>query len=114
MRKILVLLTLFGSLLGAWGFAGVGESLAQLRQLPQNGKRGVTGNQLPLPMVAIGRETLRLAPGGLIFDTNNRTIVHGALPAGADVWYQVSSSGEVQRIYILTPFEQTRLDQEKK
>jgi hypothetical protein len=84
-----------------------------IRQLPANGKRGVTGNQLPLPEVAIGRNLFRLAPGGLIFDTSNRTMVHGSLPVGADVWYQLNSSGQIQRIYILRPDEQARLNQAK-
>jgi len=92
----------------------VADSHAQLRQLPQNGKRGVTGEKMPLPLVRIGRETLKLAPGGLIFDTSHRTIVHGSLPERADVWYQMNFSGEIQRIYVLTPAEQTRLDREKK
>lgn len=111
MRKLLLLLT-FVVGLAVLGWTEVGY--AQLRQLPQNGKRGVTGNPLPLPFVVLGRETLRLAPGGVIFDTNNRTIVHGSLPVGAEVWYQMNTGGEVQRIYILTPVEQTHLDQQKK
>ena len=89
-------------------------SHAQLRQLPVNGKRGVTGAQQQLPIVVIGRETLSLAPGGLIFDTFNRTVVHGSLPVGADVLYQLNASGQIQRIYILRPEEQARLDQAKK
>lgn len=111
MRKILLLLTfsVCVSLLG-W----VADSHAQLRQLPPNGKRGFTGEKMQLPLVRIGRETLKLAPGALIFDTHNRTIVQGSLPAGADVWYQLNSGGEIQRIYILTPVEQQRLDQQKK
>ena len=108
MRKILLLLTF--SVLGAT-FLAAQTSYAQLRQLPTNGKRGVTGDTLPLPQVVIGRSTLTLAPGGLIYDTSNRTIVHGSLPVGSDVWYQVNSGGQIQRIYILRPEEQSRLNQ---
>ena len=111
MRKILLLLTL-SVFLSALSWAG--ESYAQMRQLPLNGKRGLTGDKLQLPLVLIGRETLKLAPGGLIYDLHHRTVVHGSLPVGADVWYQMNSGGEIQRIYILTPFEQARLDQAKK
>jgi len=107
MRKILLLL-----ILSAFCWAGTAVA-QQIRQLPANGKRGVTGANLPLPLVAIGRNTLRLAPGGLIFDTHNRTIVHGRLPQGADVWYQMNTNGEIQRIYILRPDEQDRLNQAK-
>lgn len=86
----------------------------QIRTLPADGKRGVTGASLPLPQIRIGRETRALAPGGLIFDTYNRTILHNSLPAGADVWYQVDNNDQIRRLYILRPEEQARLDSEKK
>ncbi len=85
----------------------------QIRQLPVNGQRGTTGEKLPLPQVIIGREALTLAPGGVIYDTSNRTIVHGALPVDADVWVQFNPGGQIQRIYILRPEEQARLDAAK-
>jgi hypothetical protein len=118
MRKILLLFNLLAcSAIAAtasavlWPQPGYAQ---QVRFLPANGKRGVTGNNLPLPQVVIGRETRILAPGGIIFDTYNRTIVHGSLPVGADVWYQLNDTGQIQRIYILRPDEQARLDSEKK
>lgn len=118
MRNILLLLGLSVFLTTA----GVGTLLwpqqagaqQQIRQLPANGKRASTGDLLPLPQVVLGRETLTLAPGGLIFDTNNRTILHQSLPPGSDVWYQLNNIGQVQRIYILRSEEQARLDGEKK
>ncbi|HTD90796.1 MAG TPA: hypothetical protein VK663_09045 [Burkholderiales bacterium] len=112
MRKILLLLILlsFGVSLPP-----IQDSHAQqIRSLPANGKRGVTGNSLMYPQVTIGKETLTLAPGGLIFDTFNRTVVHGSLPVGADVWYQVNNGGQIQRIYVLRPEERARLDQDRK
>jgi hypothetical protein len=126
MRNILLLL---GFILGAPAFPVVFGVLVgatvllqpqpvpaqqQIRQLPANGKRGTTGDLLPLPQVVINRETLTLAPGGLIFDTNNRTILHQSLPPGSDVWFQLNNIGQIQRIYILRPEEQARLDSEKK
>ncbi len=114
MRKILLLLSLLPSSITVsallWPAPGVAQ---QIRQLPVDGKRGVTGNQQPLPQVMIGRTLFQLAPGGLIFDTYNRTIVHMSLPVGADVWYQLNSSGQIRRIYILRPDEQARLNQAK-
>jgi hypothetical protein len=108
MRKILLLLML--SVTVGWP-----ASYAQvMRQLPVNGKRGVTGESQPMPRVIIGRELLMLAPGGVIYDTNNRTIVHSSLPAGAAVLYQVNTTGQIQRIYLLRPDEQARLDQARK
>ena len=111
MRKTLLLLILLVTMAFEW--AGI-SAAQQIRQLPANGKRGVTGDRLPWPQVAIGRETLQLASGGLLYDAANRTIVQGSLPVGADVWYQVNRDGQIQRIYILRPEEQARLDQAKK
>jgi hypothetical protein len=118
MRKILLLLNLLMFSVVAtvatavlWPQPGVAQ---QIRFLPANGKRGITGSSLPLPQVRIGRETRALAPGGVIYDTNNRTILHASLPVGADVWYQLDNNDQIQRIYILRPEEQARLDSEKK
>jgi hypothetical protein len=108
MRKILLLLILSA-------FAAAQISYAQVqRMLPANGKRGVTGEPQPMPSVVINRQVAKFAPGGIIFDTNNRTILQQHLPANADVWYQVDMRGDIQRIYILTPDERARLDQAKK
>lgn len=112
MRKILLLLKLF---VLAAAFASVQFGYAQgLRMLPANGKRGTTGDARPMPAVVINRTEAKLAPGGIIFDKNNRTILHQNLPANADVWFQLNMTGEIQRIYILTPDEQARLDKAKK
>lgn len=116
MHKILLLLNLLTfpaalTTVALWPQPGAAQ---QIRFLPPNGKRGITGNSLPLPQVAIGRQTRMLAPGGIIFDANNRTIVHGSLPVGADVWYQTDDKDQIVRIYILRPEEQARLDSEKK
>jgi hypothetical protein len=115
MRKTLLLLVLsvFAPVISVLFWPQISEA-QQIRQLPANGKRGTTGDPLPLPHVAISRQTLILAPGGLIFDTANRTILHQSLPAGADVWYQINNGGQIQRIYILRPEEQERLNREKK
>ncbi len=64
-------------------------------------------------MVAIGKQLLRLSPGGIIFDAANRRITHGQLLPGSDVVYQLDRNGEILRIVILTPEEQARLDRAK-
>jgi hypothetical protein len=112
MRKLLLLLTLSGALaiLAATGHA----QFIQQRPLPEKGERGHLGEPQPLPMVQIGGRVLRLAPGGIIFDQHNRTIVHRHLPAGADIWYTRDMNGDVQRIYILTEQEQARLDKARR
>jgi hypothetical protein len=99
MRKLLLLLT-FLAATPAW---------AQ-RTLPSDAKRAEIGAQQALPMVQIGNELRRLAPGGIIFDAANRRITHGQLLPGMEVLYVLDRNGEVQRIVVLTPEEQARLD----
>lgn len=104
MRKYLLLLTLYG-------LAAIGSVHAQhVRMLPAQGERGTLGESQPLPLVKIGGKVLRLAPGGVIYDQSNRSIVHAALPAAANVLYTKDLNGDIQRIYILTEQEQARLD----
>ena len=97
----------------ALAFALATTSHAQLqRLLPTNGKLGQAyGQKHQYPLVQINKDVLRLAPGGVIVDQNNRFIVHGALPAQAAVLYVVDNRGEISRIILLTPEEQARLEQ---
>ena len=105
MRRMLLLLMVSSLLLA-------GTVHAQLRTLPANAKRAIVGQQqYPLPYVDLGGQRVRLAPGGVIYDQNNRTLVHGALPPGADVVFTTDMNGDVARIYILTPQEQVQFDQ---
>lgn len=86
---------------------------AQFRTLPASGKRAtLTGYQNPF--VILGGEQRRLAPGVVIYDSNNRTIVPLSLPAEADVVFTTDNAGAVMRIYLLTPQEQQKLDQAKR
>ncbi len=102
MRKLLLLLILI---------ALAPPSPAQwLRTLPANVKRGTVGEPQQLPLVEINSKVVRLAPGGVIYDQNNRSIVHGALPPGADIAYTVDMNGDIARIYILTPAERELLN----
>ena len=75
------------------------------RLLPAGKLGELTGRQHAFPLVQIGGEVLRLSPGALIYDENNRTIVHGNLPPAATVLYVREQSGDVSRIYILRPGE---------
>ena len=85
-----------------------GVAYAQMRAIPPNAKRATVGQeQYPLPYINIGGTRLKLAPGGVIYDQHNRTIVHSALPPGADVAVVPDMNGDVGRIYILTPQEQS-------
>ena len=104
MRKLMLLLAFLVCAAPAW---------AQ-RVLPADAKRATTGERQALPLVQLGSAVLRLAPGGVIIDANNRTITHGQLPPGAEVIYLTNRNGEVQRMVILTPEEQARLDRATK
>jgi hypothetical protein len=87
---------------------------AQLRTIPQNGKRS-TLSGYENPFVFLGGEQRRLAPGAVIFDTNNRMILPGYLPGGtADVVYTTDQTGQVMRIYLLTPQEIQRLNETRR
>jgi hypothetical protein len=86
-----------------------GVALAQVRTLPPEAKRATTGQQqYVLPYIDFGGTRVKLAPGGIIFDQHNRTIVHNALPLGVDVAYTTDMNGDIRRIYILTPREQAQ------
>jgi hypothetical protein len=75
------------------------------RLLPAGKLGDLAGRQHAFPLVQIGDEVLRLSPGALIYDENNRTILHRYLPQSGTVLYVREPSGEVSRIYILRPVE---------
>jgi len=106
MRKCLLLIALWSA-----SPQPASAQFIQQRFLPPSGERGVVGEQQAYPGVQINRRLLRLAPGARIYDTSNRTIVHGQLPPGVEVFYAREQSGDVQRIYILTEQELVALKQ---
>ena len=87
---------------------GASSVCAQLRTLPQNAQFASVGAPQPLPFIELNDKMVRLAPGGIITDENNRSILHGALPPGVRVAYTVELSGDISRIYILTAQEQAQ------
>ena len=85
------------------------------RQLPANGMLGeLTGQQQPFPLLQINNQVVRLAPGGRIFDENNRIIVHGALPERATVLFVQDMNNDVSRIYILRADELEQIRQRQR
>jgi hypothetical protein len=79
-----------------WAVAG--------RILPQNAVLGeLTASRYPY--VTIGKKRFHLAPGSLIFDQNNRTILPNYLPRKATVLYNVDSNGDLHKMWLLTPDE---------
>ena len=60
------------------------------------------------PYVKIGDDVLRFAPGGRIFNTENRTILPNLLPPAATVFYQLDLYGQVINLWLATPEEAAR------
>jgi hypothetical protein len=101
------LLFLIFLVLGAQSVAAQGLAF---RQLPPKGDRGALGANQPLPQVIISGKVLRLSPGAVIYDQQNRMIVHANLPAQGNVFYTKDMNGDIQRMYILTAQESELLD----
>ena len=91
----------------ALAVAFAAPSHAQMpRQLPANGKLGeLVGQNQPFPLLQINDKVVRLAPGGRIYDQNNRTILHTFLPERAPVLFVEDMNGDVSRLYVLRPDE---------
>jgi hypothetical protein len=92
-----------------WAGSAGAQFISQ-RFLPPQGERGRLGEPQPLPMVKIGNRVLRMAPGAVIFDQQNRSILHAHLPQSADVYFTKDPAGNVLRVYILSEQERARLD----
>lgn len=94
------------ALAAAW----VATSHAQLsRKLPADGKLGELVSQQPFPLLKINNQIVRLAPGGRIYDQQNRTILHTFLPERATVLFVQDMNGDISRVYILRPEELEQL-----
>jgi len=99
---LLLVSLLIGNMLGS------GLAAAQTRTIPDDAKRGFI-RHLQSMLVSIDDRQQALAPGAVIRDTNNLIIVPSALPStGALAAYQVDQSGQVRRVWLLTPDEASR------
>jgi hypothetical protein len=95
------------------GTLAAGSAYAQLRSLPQNAHFGQLGEAQSLPYVQINRKLHKLAPGGVIYDENNRTILQNALPSDVRIAYTVDMAGDIARIYILTATERAQHERKR-
>ena len=100
LRRALVLLSL---VLACPAFVS-----AQQRAIPDEAKRG-TLRLGQAGLVSVDGHRARLAPGVSIRDQNNLLIVPSALPRGGAVAsYIEDASGQIARIWLLTPAEQAK------
>lgn len=91
--------------------AQIGQVMGGLRLLPQTARRGTLQGGQVMPLVTLNDKVVGLTPGAVIYDRNNRTLVHGSIPTQkVDVIYTVDLTGQVNRIYILNPDERARLE----
>jgi len=80
---------------------------AQVRSIPEDARVGEI-RHLQEMVVEIDGTPQQLAPGAQIRDTSNRLILPTAIPPGTRVKYLVDASGQVHRVWILTPEEAQR------
>jgi hypothetical protein len=82
----------------------IATSVFAARPLPADGHAGYF-KALDYPLVQIGKDTLRMAPGARIFNTDNRVLMHNQLPAEASVLYNHDVSGFILNIWFLSEEE---------
>jgi hypothetical protein len=78
-----------------------------LRTIPAEAKRGRITHIQAMDVTVDGRR-VRLAPGVLIRDANNRFVLPAEIPADAAVGYLTNLEGQIDRVWILTPAEAAR------
>ena len=79
-------------------------AVAQVRQIPDVAKRGNIVH-IEGPIVEIDGQRMRLSPGARIRSQDNLFIVPMSLPPGALVKYTLDGSGQIRRVWVLTPEE---------
>ena len=85
---------------------------AQVRRIPDDAKRGKIVH-IQDSMVEIDGRPMRLAAGAQSRSRDNLIIVPTSLPPGALVKYTVDASGQVHRIWVLTPDEAAAPDKKR-
>jgi len=82
---------------------------AQLRTIPQDAVRG-TMRHLYDTLIEIDGERAQLSQGAQIRGTSNTIVLPVALPPDSVVKYQLNTSRQVHRVWILTPEEAAQPD----
>ena len=84
-------------------------AFAQVRSLPPDTKRGEIRHVEGM-VVEINGTQMMLSPGAQIRNESNLIVLPAAVPAGATIRYALDATGQVFRIWILTPQEATQRD----
>jgi hypothetical protein len=79
-------------------------AIAQMRQIPDSAKRGNIVH-IQESIVEIDGERMQLSAGARIRSSDNLYIVPMSLPPGALVKYTLDASGQIHRVWVLTPQE---------
>jgi hypothetical protein len=79
-------------------------TMAQLRQIPDGATRGNIVH-LQDTIVEVDGQPMRLSAGAQIRSPDNLFIVPMSLPRGALVKYTLDGSGQIHRVWVLTPEE---------
>jgi hypothetical protein len=79
-------------------------AVAQVRQIPDDAKRGSIVH-IQDTMVEIDGQPMRLSAGAQTRSRENLIIVPMSLPRGALVKYTLDGTGQIHRIWVLTPQE---------
>jgi hypothetical protein len=78
--------------------------LAQTRRIPDVAKRGHIAH-VRGPIVEIDGQQLRLSAGAQIRSSSNLILMPASLPPGALVKYVLDATGQIHRVWLLTPTE---------
>jgi hypothetical protein len=97
MRKLLLALLICA-------FVTPPSATAQLRQIPDSAKRGSIVH-IQDTVVEIDGQRLRLSAGAQTRSRDNLIIVPMSLPPGALVKYTLDGTGQIHRVWVLTPEE---------
>jgi hypothetical protein len=79
-------------------------AVAQVRQIPDSASRGSIVH-IQDTIVEIDGQSMRLSAGAQIRSRDNLFIVPMSLPPGALVKYTLDGSGQIHRVWVLTPEE---------
>jgi hypothetical protein len=97
MRRTLLTLLICALVMPAAG-------MAQLRPIPESARRGSMVH-VQGPIVEIDGQQMRLSASAQIRSRDNLFIVPMSLPPGTLVKYTLDGSGQIHRVWVLTPEE---------